>query len=308
MTTFYYSNPICLEHLVPAGHPERPDRMKALEAVFEHEHFNSLVRHLAPEAQAEAVLLAHPESYLERIRAAIPETGFSRIDSDTTASPRSMEAALISVGGAMAAVDAVFRKEADNAFVATRPPGHHAEKNTSMGFCLFNQAAIAARHAQKVYGAERVAIVDWDVHHGNGTQDIFYDDPSVIYCSTHQMPLYPGTGALGETGKGNIFNAPLSANDGSDHFREAFRTRILPALEEAHADLIIISAGFDAHHRDPLAEINLVADDFDWATGKVMEIAGRHAGNRVVSLLEGGYDLVGLAESAAAHVIRLQEG
>ncbi|MEM5473730.1 histone deacetylase family protein [Hoeflea sp. AS60] len=308
MTTFYYSNPICLEHLVPAGHPERPDRMKALEAVFEHEHFNTLVRHLAPEAQAEAVLLAHPESYLEKIRAAIPETGFSRIDSDTTASPRSMEAALISVGGALAAVDAVFKKEADNAFVATRPPGHHAEKNTSMGFCLFNQAAIAARHAQKVYGAERVAIVDWDVHHGNGTQDIFYDDPSVIYCSTHQMPLYPGTGALGETGKGNIFNAPLSANDGSDHFREAFRTRILPALEEAHADLIIISAGFDAHHRDPLAEINLVADDFDWATGKVMEIAGRHAGNRVVSLLEGGYDLVGLAESAAAHVIRLQEG
>ncbi|MEM5493742.1 histone deacetylase family protein [Hoeflea sp. AS16] len=308
MTTFFYSNPICLEHLVPAGHPERPDRMKALEAVFEHEHFNTLVRHLAPEAQAEAVLLAHPESYLEKIRAAIPETGFSKIDSDTMASPRSMEAALISVGGAMAAVDAVFKREADNAFVATRPPGHHAEKNTSMGFCLFNQAAIAARHAQKFHGAERVAIVDWDVHHGNGTQDIFYDDDSVVYCSTHQMPLYPGTGALRETGKGNIFNAPLSANDGSDHFREAFKTRILPALEEAHADLIIISAGFDAHHRDPLAEINLVADDFDWATGKVMEIAGRHSGNRVVSLLEGGYDLVGLAESAAAHVIRLQEG
>ena len=308
MTTFYYSNPICLEHLVPAGHPERPDRMKALEAVFEHEHFNTLVRHLAPEAPAEAVLLAHPESYLAKIKAAIPEAGFSRIDSDTTASPRSMEAALISVGGALAAVDAVFRKEADNAFVATRPPGHHAEKNTSMGFCLFNQAAIAARHAQKTYGAERVAIVDWDVHHGNGTQDIFYDDPSVIYCSTHQMPLYPGTGALRETGKGNIFNAPLSANDGSDHFREAFKTRILPALEEARPDLIIISAGFDAHHRDPLAEINLVADDFDWATGKLMDIAGRHAGNRVVSLLEGGYDLVGLAESAAAHVIRLQEG
>ncbi|WP_417412090.1 histone deacetylase family protein [Hoeflea sp.] len=308
MTTFYYSNPICLEHLVPAGHPERPDRMKALEAVFEHEHFNTLVRHLAPEAAAETVLLAHPESYLEKIRAAIPETGFARIDSDTTASPRSMESALISVGGAIAAVDAVFKKEADNAFVATRPPGHHAEKNTSMGFCLFNQAAIAARHAQKAYGAERVAIIDWDVHHGNGTQDIFYDDDSVIYCSTHQMPLYPGTGALGETGKGNIFNAPLSANDGSDHFREAFRTRILPALEETRPDLIIISAGFDAHHRDPLAEINLVADDFDWATGKLMDVAGRYCGNRVVSLLEGGYDLVGLAESAAAHVIRLQEG
>jgi len=308
MTTFYYYNPICLEHQTPPGHPERADRLKALEAIFEHEHFNTLVRHLAPEAAAEAVLLAHPEEYLARIRAAIPESGFAKIDADTVASPRSMEAALIGVGGAMAAVDAVFRKEADNAFVATRPPGHHAEKNTSMGFCLFNQAAIAARHAQKVYGAERVAIVDWDVHHGNGTQDIFYDDPSVIYCSTHQMPLYPGTGARSETGRGNICNAPLSANDGSDHFREAFKTRILPALEEAHADLIIISAGFDAHHRDPLAEINLVADDFDWATGKVMEVAGRTAGNRLVSLLEGGYDLVGLAESAAAHVIRLQEG
>jgi len=308
MTTFYYYNPICLEHQTPPGHPERADRLKALEAIFEHEHFNTLVRHLAPEAAAEAVLLAHPEEYLARIRAAIPESGFAKIDADTVASPRSMEAALIGVGGAMAAVDAVFRKEADNAFVATRPPGHHAEKNTSMGFCLFNQAAIAARHAQKVYGAERVAIVDWDVHHGNGTQDIFYDDPSVIYCSTHQMPLYPGTGARSETGRGNICNAPLSANHGSDHFREAFKTRILPALEEAHADLIIISAGFDAHHRDPLAEINLVADDFDWATGKVMEVAGRTAGNRLVSLLEGGYDLVGLAESAAAHVIRLQEG
>jgi acetoin utilization deacetylase AcuC-like enzyme len=308
MTTFYYSNPICLEHEVPAGHPERPDRLRALEAVFEHENFNPLVRHLAPEAAAETVLTVHPESYLERIRSTIPESGMARIDEDTVAGPRAMEAALISVGGAMAAVDAVFGGQADNAFVATRPPGHHAEINRSMGFCLFNQAAIAARHAQKAYGAERVAIVDWDVHHGNGTQDIFYDDASVVYLSTHQMPLYPGTGALRETGKGNIFNAPLSVNDGSDHFREAFKTRILPALEEARADLIIISAGFDAHHRDPLAEINLTADDFDWATGKVMEIAGRTAGNRVVSLLEGGYDLVGLAESAAAHVMRLQRG
>ncbi|WP_422373053.1 histone deacetylase family protein [Hoeflea sp.] len=308
MTTFFYSNPICLEHVVPAGHPERPDRLRALEAVFEHEHFNTLVRHEAPIAAAETVLLAHPESYLERIRATIPESGMARIDDDTVAGPHAMDAALSSVGGALKAVDAVFAGEADNAFVATRPPGHHAEKNKSMGFCLFNQAAIAARHAQKVHGAERVAIIDWDVHHGNGTQDIFYDDASVVYLSTHQMPLYPGTGALNETGKGNIFNAPLSTNDGSEHFREAFRSRILPALEDARADLIIISAGFDAHHRDPLAEINLTADDFDWATGKVMEIAGRTSGNRVVSLLEGGYDLVGLAESAAAHVMRLQRG
>ena len=308
MTTILYSNPICLEHLVPPGHPERPDRLRALEAAFEHEAFAPLVRREAPQAEADTVLLAHPEAYLARVRSAIPEEGLARIDADTTASPRSMDAALISVGGALSAVDAVFKGEADNAFVMTRPPGHHAEKNRSMGFCLFNQAAIAARYAQKVHGVERVAIVDWDVHHGNGTQDIFWDDASVVYCSTHQMPLYPGTGAKDETGKGNIVNAPLSAHDGSDHFREAFNSRVLPALEEARADLIIISAGFDAHHRDPLAEINLTGEDFDWATGKVMDIAGRRSGNRVVSLLEGGYDLVGLAESAAMHVLRLMRG
>ncbi|PWW01842.1 acetoin utilization deacetylase AcuC-like enzyme [Hoeflea marina] len=309
MSTYYYSNPICLEHLTPPGHPERPDRLRALEAVFEHENFAPLERHEAPEAPESEVLLAHPESYLDRVRAAIPRSGLAKIDEDTTASPRSMEAALISVGGAISAVDAVMTGRADNAFVATRPPGHHAEKDRAMGFCLFNQAAIAARHAQRAHGIERVAIVDWDVHHGNGTQDIFWDDPTVVYCSTHQMPLYPGTGKRSETGtRGNIFNAPLAANDGSDHFRDAFKSRILPALEEARPDLIIISAGFDAHHRDPLAEINLVADDFDWATGKVMEIAGRRSGNRVVSLLEGGYDLLGLAESAGAHVMRLMRG
>src|SRR5690606_29546361 len=171
--------------------------------------------------------------------------------------------------------------EADNVFVAARPPGHHAEKATAMGFCLFNTAAIAARHAQRKHGAERVAIVDWDVHHGNGTQDIFWDDPSVLYCSTHQMPLYPGTGALTETGAGNIVNAPLSAGDGGEAFREAFSSRILPALDAFRPDLIIVSAGFDAHHRDPLAELNLVENDFDWATGELMERAGRFASNRL---------------------------
>ena len=293
MTTFLYSNPICLEHETPPGHPERADRLRALEAVFEHENFNPLIRKLAPQAEAEKVLLAHPEHYLKRVMAAIPNEGIVRVDEDTSASPRSLEAALISVGGAIAAVDAVMDGEADNAFVTTRPPGHHAERDKAMGFCFFNQAAIAARHAQRKYAVERVAIVDWDVHHGNGTQDIFYEDKSVVYCSTHQMPLYPGTGALKETGKGNIFNAPLSANDGSDHFREAFKSRILPALE---------------NQRDPLAEINLTADDFDWATAKVMDIATRYNGNRVVSLLEGGYDLMGLAESAASHVLRLMRG
>lgn len=309
MTTKLYTSPIFLEHLVPAGHPERPDRLRAVAAALEHENFDALVRVEAPLAPEEAVLLAHPETYLNRVRGSIPEEGMTQIDADTHASPRSLEAALTAVGAAMAAVDDVFTNKSDNVFVASRPPGHHAEADKAMGFCLFNNAAIAARHAQRKYGCDRVAIIDWDVHHGNGTQDIFWNDPSVLYLSTHQMPLYPGTGALGETGtKGNIVNAPLSPNVGGDHFREAFKSRILPAIEDAMPDLIIISAGFDAHHRDPLAQINLVADDFDWATAKLMEIAERHSGHRIVSLLEGGYDLVGLAESAAIHIHRLMKG
>jgi acetoin utilization deacetylase AcuC-like enzyme len=309
MTTKLYTSPIFLEHLVPAGHPERPDRLRAVAAALEHENFDALVRVESQQAPEEAVLLAHPENYLNRVRGSIPEEGMTQIDADTHASPRSLEAALTAVGAAMAAVDDVFTNKADNVFVASRPPGHHAEADKAMGFCLFNNAAIAARHAQRKYGCDRVAIIDWDVHHGNGTQDIFWNDPSVLYLSTHQMPLYPGTGAVGETGtKGNIVNAPLSPNTGGDHFREAFKSRILPAIEDAMPDLIIISAGFDAHHRDPLAQINLIADDFDWATAKLMEIAERHTGHRIVSLLEGGYDLVGLAESAATHVQRLMRG
>jgi acetoin utilization deacetylase AcuC-like enzyme len=238
----------------------------------------------------------------------VPEQGIARIDSDTSMSPMSFKAALMAVGAANAAVDDVFSGDADNVFVAARPPGHHAERDTPMGFCLFNNAAIAARHAQRAHGAERVAIVDWDVHHGNGTQDIFWSDPSVLYCSTHQMPLYPGTGALGETGVGNIVNAPLAANTGGETFREAFRSRILPAIDNFRPDLIIVSAGFDAHHRDPLAEINLDENDFDWATGQLMDRAMQHSQNRLVSLLEGGYDLQGLAFSVAAHVRRLMRG
>lgn len=208
----------------------------------------------------------------------------------------------------MAAVDDVFSGAADNVFVASRPPGHHAETEKAMGFCLFNNAAIAARHAQKVHGAERVAIVDWDVHHGNGTQDIFWNDTSVLFCSTHQMPLYPWSGDKKTGIKNNVVNAPLSPNTGSDHFREAFKSRVLPALVDFSPDLIIISAGFDAHHRDPLAQINLVGDDFDWATGRILEMADKFAANRVVSLLEGGYDLEGLAESAAMHILRMMKG
>jgi acetoin utilization deacetylase AcuC-like enzyme len=211
-------------------------------------------------------------------------------------------------GSAVRAVDAVMRREAENAFCAVRPPGHHAESRRAMGFCLFNNAAIAAHHARDAYDAERVAVVDFDVHHGNGTQEIFWSDPELFYGSTHQMPLYPGTGAKDETGAGNIINAPLSPQTGSDHFREAFNTRILPAIDEFRPELIIVSAGFDAHHRDPLAEINLNEDDFDWATGALMERAGSYASNRLVSLLEGGYDLKGMSLSAGAHIRRLMGG
>jgi acetoin utilization deacetylase AcuC-like enzyme len=218
-------------------------------------------------------------------------------------SPGSFEAALRATGGAVHAVDAVMTGRAANGFVAVRPPGHHAELARPMGFCLFNHVAVAARHAQRKHGAERVAIVDFDVHHGNGSQAIFWDDPTVMYCSTHQMPLFPGTGAKSERGEhDNIVNAPLRAGDGGPVFREAFEAVILPQLKNFSPDLVVISAGFDAHQRDPLANLTLVEDDFDWVTKKLMDVANATAKGRVVSLLEGGYDLEGLANSAAAHV------
>ena len=308
MVTRLYSHPIYLEHLTPPGHPERPDRLRAVERVLEDEKFAALDRVKAPEGDPATILYAHPESFVEKVRQAIPDEGIRSIDGDTSVSPKSWQAVLTAIGAANAAVDDVFSGRADNVFVASRPPGHHAAKTTAMGFCLFNHAAIAARHAQKANGVERVAIVDWDVHHGNGTQDIFWDDPSVLYCSTHQMPLYPGTGAPSETGVGNIVNAALAPRTGSDLFRDAFNTRVLPAVDNFQPDLIIISAGFDAHHRDPLAEINLTEEDFDWATGQLMDRADRHAKARLVSLLEGGYDLQGLAFSVAAHVGRMMKG
>ncbi len=311
MSTRLYEHPIFLEHVTPSGHPERSDRIRALNVALEHPNFERLDRRQAPQANEDAVLLAHPEEHLIAVMRQIPEEEdkINQLEADTYASQKSLQAALTGIGGAMAAIDDVFRGKADNVFVASRPPGHHAEKMTAMGFCFFNNAAIAARHAQKAHGAERVAIVDWDVHHGNGTQDIFWDDPSVLFCSTHQMPLYPGTGAKDENGAhGTIVNAPLSPNVGSDHFREAFKSRVLPALNDFRPDLIIISAGFDAHHRDPLAQINLTGEDFDWATGRLLEVADRSANNRVVSLLEGGYDLEGLAESAGMHILRMMKG
>ncbi|WP_421403925.1 histone deacetylase family protein [Agrobacterium fabrum] len=311
MATRLYEHPIFLEHITPEGHPERPDRLRSLNIALEHPNFERLDRKEAPQANEDAVMLAHTEEHLLAVMRQVPEDDgeINRIESDTYLSPKSLQAALTGIGAAMAAVDDVFTGAADNVFVAARPPGHHAETAKAMGFCLFNNVAIAARHAQKAHGAERIAIIDWDVHHGNGTQDIFWNDTSVLFCSTHQMPLYPWSGDKNETGvKNNVVNAPLSPNTGSDHFREAFKSRVLPAIADFSPDLILISAGFDAHHRDPLAQINLVGEDFDWATGGLLEMADKYASNRVVSLLEGGYDLEGLAESAAMHILRMMKG
>jgi acetoin utilization deacetylase AcuC-like enzyme len=309
MTTLLLSHPACLDHLTPMGHPERPDRLRAIERALEHEKFQGLAREQAPMASVELIALAHPMDYVEQVREAAPKEGMVRLDADTTMSPGTFEAVMRAAGGAVLAVDEVFAGKVDNAFVATRPPGHHAETATPMGFCLFNNAAVAARHAQKQHGAERVAIVDFDVHHGNGSQDIFWSDDSVMYCSTHQMPLYPGTGAVSERGtKNTIVNAPLRPGDGGDAFREAMETVILPRLEGFAPDLIIISAGFDAHMRDPLANLNFLEPDYAWVTQKLMEVADHRAKGRVVSLLEGGYDLEGLAKSVAAHVIALMRG
>ena len=307
MTTLLLHHAAFLEHKTPPGHPERPDRLRALHEALDTEAFQSLDRQEAPMADPEIAALAHPQDYVSAIRAAIPEEGLTRIDPDTVASPGSWEAVMRALGAAVKGVDSVMTPEFANVFAAVRPPGHHAETAVAMGFCLFNSIAVAARHAQVEHGMERVAIVDWDVHHGNGTQEIFWSDPSVLYASTHQMPLFPGTGALSETGAGNIFNAPLSPGDGSERFRAAFRERVLQPISDFRPDILLVSAGFDAHHRDPLGQILLTAEDFAWATGKLMDIADRDCEGRLVSLLEGGYDLDGLAESAAAHIAQLMQ-
>jgi acetoin utilization deacetylase AcuC-like enzyme len=306
MSTLLISHPACLEHLMPLGHPERPDRLRAIERALEAEKFQTLARSQAPLASLETIALCHPMEYITEVREASPREGLIHLDADTAMSPGTFEAALRAAGGAIHAVDEVLTKKAANAFVAARPPGHHAETARPMGFCLFDNAAIAARYSQQRYGIASAAIVDFDVHHGNGSQEIFWSDKTVMYCSTHQMPLFPGTGAVGETGENNtVVNAPLRPGDGGAAFRAAFETRILPRLAEFRPELVIISAGFDAHMRDPLANINLAEADFVWATQKLMDLADSCAGGRVVSLLEGGYDLQALGNSVAAHVATL---
>lgn len=308
MTTLLFTHDASLHHVTPPGHPERVDRIRAINQVLQSDHFRDLAMREAPLGRDEDILRAHAHDHLERIRAIAPLEGFEYLDPDTAMSPGTLEAALRAVGAATAGVDAVFRGEADNVFCALRPPGHHAESRRAMGFCFFNHAAIAAHYARAAYGAERVAVIDFDVHHGNGTQDIFWSDPDLFYGSTHQMPLYPGTGSVQETGVGNIFNAPLRAGDGSEQFRAAMGSVILPALDAFGPDLVIVSAGFDAHHRDPLGSLQLTEEDFAWVTLQIMEAAEIHAGGRIVSVLEGGYDLQGLAASVGIHVQALMRG
>jgi acetoin utilization deacetylase AcuC-like enzyme len=309
MTTLLISDSVFLDHLTPAGHPERPERLKAIGRALDNAAFADLRREAAQRAPVEAAMLAHPEDYVRLIEGAAPVDGFRFLDGDTSMSRGSLAAALSAVGSAQRAVDAVIGGEVANAFVACRPPGHHAERATAMGFCLFNTVAIAARHAQRAHGLKRIAILDWDVHHGNGTQDIFWDDRDVLFISSHEMPLYPGSGAEHEKGShGMIHNVPLEAGTDGATFRAIYDAKVFPRLEAHQPELILISAGFDAHRRDPLANLRLEAEDFAWATRRVMEIAARTCGGRIVSLLEGGYDLEGLASSVAAHVQELMRG
>jgi acetoin utilization deacetylase AcuC-like enzyme len=308
MTTLLVSQPNFESHVTPGGHPERPDRLRAIEEALSKPQFDTLLRKQAPSVDLMLAELVHAQGYLEALRHARPAEGIGRIDEDTFISSGSLDAASTALGGGLAALHAVVMGEADNAFCAIRPPGHHAEIDRPMGFCLVNTIAVVAREAQRKYGAERVAIVDFDVHHGNGTQDIFESDATVFYASSHQMPLFPGTGKADETGVGNIVNVPLPPNTGGETMREAYLSHILPALDAFAPDILLISAGFDADHRDPLAQLNWMPDDFAWVTGRLMDVAARRCANRVVSLLEGGYDRHGLAAGVTSHVAMLQNG
>ena len=302
MTTLLYTHSSCLDHDPGSYHPEAPARLRAVLAALSGPQYAALERREAPEAALDDVLRVHSRHHVEHVLGAVPKAGHVAIDADTVLSPASGTAALHAAGAVAAAVDAVVAKEADNAFCAVRPPGHHAEPDRAMGFCLFNNAAIGALRAREVHRLDRVAVVDFDVHHGNGTQAAFEADDNLFYASTHQYPLYPGTGAASETGVGNIVNVPLRAMSGSGPFRAAMTGRVLPALDAFRPDLLLISAGFDAHRSDPLAQLMLEEADYTWITEKLIEIAFRHADGRLVSTLEGGYDLTALGASVAAHV------
>ncbi len=308
MSFALYMDDAALGHRTPEGHPERAARYAAAKARLDEPDFAGLPRREPPRATRAQLERAHPKAYVNALLSAERPDGMVMLDADTVIGPGSTEAALRAAGSGVAAVDGIVDGGLARAFAVVRPPGHHAEAAKAMGFCVFNNVAVAARHAQAAHGFQRVAILDFDVHHGNGTQAIFWDDDSVLFASSHQMPLYPGTGAVHETGAGNIWNGPLAPGDGGPAFRRVWEKRLLPAVDAFKPDLILVSAGFDAHVRDPLAQIEAEAADFGWLTDRIVELANAHSDGRVVALLEGGYDLRGLSESIAAHVAALTVG
>ena len=307
MTTLFLTHPAALQHVTPSGHLERVERLEAIYAALRHDDFAALDRRTAPQADEAEVLRGHSAAYLAEISHARPEAGWNQLDPDTFMSPGSWEAALRAIGGVEAAVDAILAGEAKNAFVAMRPPGHHAERARSMGFCLFGTVAIAAKYALDHHRLSRVAVLDFDVHHGNGTQHILWDEARAMFVSSQQMPLWPGTGAADEVGAhGQVINLPLPPGSGGAEMRTAWEAA-LARVAAFRPDLILVSAGFDAHRDDPLANLNWTEADYAWITHAICDLADDCCGGRVVSALEGGYDLDALAASAAAHVRVLME-
>ena len=308
MATALYTHPSGLNHVTPPGHPERVARLEAMAKALSDPAFEALDRREAPLGSDDEVMRCHPAAYLEALREALPEEGYVSLDADTHMSPGSLTAALHAVGGCGAAIDAVLAGEVANAFVGCRPPGHHAEQARPMGFCLFGTAAIAAKRAVDHHGLERVAVLDFDVHHGNGTQALLWDEARTLFVSSHQSPLWPGSGAPHERGAhDNVINLPLAPMTGGAEMRKAWEREAFPALEDFRPELVIVSAGFDAHAADPLANLNWSTEDFAWITSRICDLADEHCGGRVVSTLEGGYDLDALAASVAAHVGVLME-
>ena len=304
MTTLLLTHPACLEHDPGPQHPEHPRRLRAVIERLEKD-YPELPWEQAPLAQPEALKAAHSETLVEQIYRLSPAEGAISIDPDTAMSPASLTAARAGAGAVIRGVEAVCSGQAGNVFCAVRPPGHHAERERAMGFCLFNSVAVGALHALASLDVQRVAIADFDVHHGNGTQDIFAADPRVMFLSTHQMPLYPGTGGREETGVGNVVNVPLLSGSGGEAFRKAVNDYWLPALADFKPELLIVSAGFDAHRDDPLAGLNLLEEDFAWVTRRLVEIADRFCRGRLVSSLEGGYNTAALAACVSAHLSEL---
>ncbi|HET9836219.1 MAG TPA: histone deacetylase family protein [Rhodanobacteraceae bacterium] len=302
-----YTHPACLQHDPGPGHPESPARLRAVLEALDHPRFAQLERLEAPRASREQLLRVHEPGYVESIYANAPQSGSLQLDPDTVMSPASLEAAERAAGAVCAAVDAVMANQVRRAFCAVRPPGHHATRDAAMGFCIFNGIAVGAAHALATPRLERVAILDPDVHHGNGTQDIFAHESRVLYLSSHQMPLYPGTGSINERGVGNIVNAPLPPQAGPREFRAAWDEILFPALENFHPQLLLVSAGFDAHRLDPLAQLQVETEDFAWITRRICELADEYTQGRVVSVLEGGYSLDALRGSVAAHVAELMK-